>query len=206
MRKRFGRSAMWGIIAEDLPEEDNQVVLDLSLTDADGIPAPRIRYRMSENSVRLLDFHVTRATESLREAGAYETLVAPQIRETGWHLLGTCMMGMTGDLGRGPLGPHPRRPQPLHLRRQPVADLVGDEPDRDHRRARPAQRRAPHRQPPRPGGARVTTPSTPPRRARQRRHRGHARQRDPGERGGGKRGARPARRRAAPPSPAWPTC
>ena len=60
VRKRFGRSAMWGIIAEDLPEEDNQVVLDLSLTDADGIPAPRIRYRMSENSVRLLDFHVTR--------------------------------------------------------------------------------------------------------------------------------------------------
>jgi choline dehydrogenase-like flavoprotein len=94
MRKRLGRSAMWGIIAEDLPDESNRVVLDPELKDGDGIPAPKIIYRMSENSYRLLRFHQERARESLKAAGAHETIVAPLIRETGWHLLGTAKMGV----------------------------------------------------------------------------------------------------------------
>jgi choline dehydrogenase-like flavoprotein len=93
IRKRLGHSAMWGIIAEDLPDEENRVVLDPDLKDSDGIPAPKIIYRMSQNSFRLLDFHLKRAKESLEAAGAYETVIAPLIRETGWHLLGTCKMG-----------------------------------------------------------------------------------------------------------------
>jgi choline dehydrogenase-like flavoprotein len=93
IRKRLGHSAMWGIIAEDLPDEANRVVLDRKLTDRDGIPAPKIVYRMSDNSHRLLRFHLARAKESLEAAGAYETVVAPLIRETGWHLLGTARMG-----------------------------------------------------------------------------------------------------------------
>jgi choline dehydrogenase-like flavoprotein len=94
IRKRLGRSAMWGIIAEDLPDEANRVVLDPELKDGDGIPAPKVIYRMSENSYRLLRFHQERARESLQAAGAYETIVAPLIRETGWHLLGTAKMGV----------------------------------------------------------------------------------------------------------------
>jgi hypothetical protein len=39
----------------DVPEQD--VVLDPELKDGDGIPAPKIIYRMSENSYRLLRFH-----------------------------------------------------------------------------------------------------------------------------------------------------
>jgi choline dehydrogenase-like flavoprotein len=93
IRKRLGHSAMWGIIAEDLPDDENRVVLDPVLKDANGIPAPKIIYRMSENSYRLLKFHLARARESLKAAGAYETVVAPLIRETGWHLLGTTKMG-----------------------------------------------------------------------------------------------------------------
>jgi choline dehydrogenase-like flavoprotein len=93
LRKRLGRSAMWGIIAEDLPEESNRVVLDPVMTDDYGIPAAKIVYRMSENSRRMMHFHEERARESLVAAGAYETVVAPFIRATGWHLLGTAMMG-----------------------------------------------------------------------------------------------------------------
>jgi len=93
IRKRLGHSAMWGIIAEDLPDEENRIVLDPVLKDANGIPAPKIIYRMSDNSYRLLEFHLARAKESLEAAGAYETAVAPLIRETGWHLLGTSKMG-----------------------------------------------------------------------------------------------------------------
>jgi choline dehydrogenase-like flavoprotein len=93
LRKRLGHSAMWGIICEDLPEEENRIVLDPKLKDSDGIPAPKIVYRMSENSRRLLEFHLARARESLEVAGAYQTVTAPLIRETGWHLLGTAKMG-----------------------------------------------------------------------------------------------------------------
>jgi choline dehydrogenase-like flavoprotein len=84
---------MWGIIAEDLPEESNQVILDDTLTDSDGLPAPRILYRVGDNSRRIMEFHLARARESLLEAGAYETITAPRIRATGWHQLGTATMG-----------------------------------------------------------------------------------------------------------------
>ena len=93
LRARLGRSAMWGIIAEDLPEEANRVTLDPLRSDRFGIPAARLRYRLSENSRRLVAFHQARARESLAAAGAYETVVAPFIRATGWHLLGTAVMG-----------------------------------------------------------------------------------------------------------------
>ncbi len=93
IRRRLNRSAMWGIIAEDLPDDENRIVLDPDLKDGDGIAAPKIIYRMSENSYRLLEFHLARAKESLEAAGAVETVIAPLIRETGWHLLGTCKMG-----------------------------------------------------------------------------------------------------------------
>jgi choline dehydrogenase-like flavoprotein len=68
-------------------------VLDPVLKDADGVPAPKLLYRMSENSRRLLQFHLQHAKESLEAAGAYEVVIAPLIRETGWHILGTCKMG-----------------------------------------------------------------------------------------------------------------
>ncbi len=93
LRKRFGRSAVWAIIAEDLPNPDNRVTLDPILKDADGMPAPKLKYEASENSRRLLDYNQEQAQISMREAGAYETLVAPLMRESGWHLLGTVRMG-----------------------------------------------------------------------------------------------------------------
>ena len=70
VRERFGHCLSWGIFGEDLPDEDNRVTLDPALVDATGVPAPRVTYRASDNSRRLLDFHVARARESLLEAGA----------------------------------------------------------------------------------------------------------------------------------------
>jgi choline dehydrogenase-like flavoprotein len=91
--KWLGRSAIWGITAEDLPEEANAVTLDAELTDSDGIPAPKLTYRVSENARRILAFSAARAEESLSAAGAYETLSLPLMPEFGWHLLGTARMG-----------------------------------------------------------------------------------------------------------------
>ena len=63
------------------------------LVDAAGVPAPRVTYRASENSRRLLDFHVERARESLLEAGARSVDSLTLMRSAGWHLLGTARMG-----------------------------------------------------------------------------------------------------------------
>lgn len=91
--RRFGRGIIYGIQGEDLPEESNRVLLDETLTDSDGIPAPKVLYQISENSRRLLEFNVARCVEAAEAAGAVETHVVPQMRECGWHLLGTARMG-----------------------------------------------------------------------------------------------------------------
>lgn len=91
--ERYGRMGYLGVMGEDLPEASNEVVLDPHLTDAHGIPAPLVRYELSENSRRLLDHGVARASEALRAAGATAIVAANPLRPSGWHLLGTCRMG-----------------------------------------------------------------------------------------------------------------
>jgi choline dehydrogenase-like flavoprotein len=103
-QKVFGNTFEWGIMADDLPEPDNRVELDPELTDSDGIPAPKVIYSYSENTKRLLDFHIDRAKEAMWAAGAREISVRPPLsdrsqnnsgatlRATG-HLMGTARMG-----------------------------------------------------------------------------------------------------------------
>jgi choline dehydrogenase-like flavoprotein len=91
--RRFGHFAGIGVTGEDLPEECNEVALDPVLTDAHGIPAPLVRYRLSENSLAMLHHGIARATEALEAAGAIETIPNLTAQKVGWHLLGTCRMG-----------------------------------------------------------------------------------------------------------------
>ncbi len=93
VERRFGHSLVWGIIGEDLPEEANRVVLDPEVTDTDGIPAPKLIYKVSQNSHDMLRFHVARLLEAVEAGGAIETNVVHQVPDTGWHLIGTCTMG-----------------------------------------------------------------------------------------------------------------
>ncbi|HET8571563.1 MAG TPA: GMC family oxidoreductase [Candidatus Limnocylindria bacterium] len=93
LRSHLGHGANWGLFGEDLPDEANRVTLSSTVTDSSGIAAPQIDYAMSENSRRMLDFHIERATESLTEAGAYKVEVDRLMRYSGWHLLGTARMG-----------------------------------------------------------------------------------------------------------------
>jgi choline dehydrogenase-like flavoprotein len=93
VRNRLGRGASWGLFGEDLPDESNQVTLSTSATDSSGLPAPELHYRVSDNSRRLLDFHIAKASESLVEAGAHTVEVDRLMRYSGWHLLGTARMG-----------------------------------------------------------------------------------------------------------------
>jgi choline dehydrogenase-like flavoprotein len=93
VRERFGHCLTWGIFGEDLPDEDNRVELDTTKADSSGLPGAKVVYRTSDNSRRLLDFHVARARESLEEAGATSVEQLTLMRNAGWHLLGTARMG-----------------------------------------------------------------------------------------------------------------
>lgn len=90
---RFGRLACLTIIAEDLPEADNRVTLDPQLKDAHGIPAPKIRYTLGENTRRMLAHGMSRGKELMKAAGATRTAAFGPVRQTGWHLMGTTRMG-----------------------------------------------------------------------------------------------------------------
>lgn len=84
------------VVTEDLPEETNCVTLDPDLTDSDGIPAPKINYRLGENTRRMLRHGEERAAELLLAAGAKRVLAKGDDKvwwRAGWHQMGTCRMG-----------------------------------------------------------------------------------------------------------------
>jgi choline dehydrogenase-like flavoprotein len=85
------------VVCEDLPELENCVELDPELVDRSGIPAPRVRYRLGENSAKMIQHGAARACEVLEAAGAKETVVQAPARAAGWHLLGTARMGTDPD-------------------------------------------------------------------------------------------------------------
>ncbi|MFU8817758.1 MAG: GMC family oxidoreductase [Pseudomonadales bacterium] len=92
-RQLFNRITGMVAICEDLPEEHNTVTLDPHLTDAHGIPAPRIDYTLSANSRTMLDHAIARGTEVLRAAGAHDIMTEGPLSIGGWHLMGTARMG-----------------------------------------------------------------------------------------------------------------
>jgi choline dehydrogenase-like flavoprotein len=90
----FNRAATLVVFCEDLPEDHNRVSLSDELTDSDGLPAPKLHYRVSQNSRKLLEFNTARAAEALHEAGAKDSFVTVVNPEAGGaHLLGTARMG-----------------------------------------------------------------------------------------------------------------
>ncbi len=103
---RFGRSVSLTVTCDDLPEEHNRIALHDTARDRVGLPVPRMIYRVGDNSQRMLDHSIARATEALRAAGAREIAVNPLTRNAGFHLMGTARMGaddisgVTDDLGR----------------------------------------------------------------------------------------------------------
>jgi choline dehydrogenase-like flavoprotein len=95
MKSSVGHMLQWAIVPEDLPEESNRVTLSPDLKDSDGLPAPKIHYRVSENTRKMLDFHIERAFDSHQAAGAYKWWVggAKGTQSGSGHNTGTARMG-----------------------------------------------------------------------------------------------------------------
>ena len=92
-RERFGRAVALMVLAEDLPEEHNQVTLDTELADSHSIPAPKVQYTISENTDKMLAHGVEMASQVMETAGAREIFVSFLEHNAGAHLLGTARMG-----------------------------------------------------------------------------------------------------------------
>ncbi len=90
---RFDHICGFTVCAEDLAEPRNQIALSGKLFDSDGLPAPKMIYRVSENARRALDFGLDRAGEVLRAGGAKSLYRTPLRDQAGFHLMGTARMG-----------------------------------------------------------------------------------------------------------------
>jgi choline dehydrogenase-like flavoprotein len=91
MRERFGHTATWILLAEDLPDEANHVELSATLADSSGIVAPKVVYRLADNTHAMIDWNVERVRESFAEAGARRTEVTRY--PANGHFMGTARMG-----------------------------------------------------------------------------------------------------------------
>ena len=81
------------VSAEDLPDPENRVALSSTRVDTDGVPLPRMIYRVSANSRAILDFGIERGSEVLRAAGATAIEPTRLKAQAGFHLMGTARMG-----------------------------------------------------------------------------------------------------------------
>ena len=93
LKQCFPRTLEWGIVGEDLPDDANAVTLHAALKDSDGLPAPKVTYRLSDNTREMAGFHISRAEEALRAAGAATVSATPLMPEGTGHLFGTARMG-----------------------------------------------------------------------------------------------------------------
>lgn len=93
VKDTLGKTIGMGIIIEDLPELHNTVTLDPNIKDSNGIPAPKINYKLSENSRKMLAHGLAKGKEVMMSAGATKAMTFGPVRNTGWHLMGTAKMG-----------------------------------------------------------------------------------------------------------------
>ena len=118
VRERFGRTALWLILAEDLPDPENRVVLADELTDEYGIPAPARGVPAGGERApapRLASrtgFGVTRSGRGV------EGRAIPRARTQRPHDGNRASRHRSADVGRRSLVHGARRPEPRCRRQQ----------------------------------------------------------------------------------------
>ncbi|SBS40442.1 Fructose dehydrogenase large subunit [Marinomonas spartinae] len=90
--KFYKKQIAISIICDDLPQESNCVELS-DVNDRFGTPGVKIKYEVSENTLRMMKDGMANAREILSLAGANKTYAYGPVRNTGWHIMGTCKMG-----------------------------------------------------------------------------------------------------------------
>ncbi len=90
--KFYKKQLSIAIICDDLPHPNNYLELS-DEKDKFGTPGIKINYKVSENTLKMMKDGMNKAKEILKLAGARKTYAYGPVRNTGWHLMGTCKMG-----------------------------------------------------------------------------------------------------------------
>jgi choline dehydrogenase-like flavoprotein len=93
LEHHLNHEAVVWVSGDDEPEPHNRVELDWDHTDAWGMPGVTTHYTLSDNSRRMGEAAIARATELCHAAGADSVRCFGFDQLMGWHLLGTARMG-----------------------------------------------------------------------------------------------------------------
>jgi choline dehydrogenase-like flavoprotein len=97
LEHHLNHEAVCWVCGDDEPEPHNRVELDHERTDGFGLPGVVTHYTLSENSRRIGEAGIEKATELCYAAGADSVRVLGFDTLLGWHLLGTARMGSDPD-------------------------------------------------------------------------------------------------------------
>ena len=89
----FNHTSHLTVITHDLPEASNFVSLSKQVDQFNSL-IPSVSYSLSDNTKNMLSHGLDNARRVLYASGAKKTFVSGPVRETGWHALGTCRMGL----------------------------------------------------------------------------------------------------------------
>lgn len=89
----FKKQLSISIICDDLPQTTNYLELS-DKRDKFGTPGVKINYKLSENTSKMMKDGMAKAKDIMKLAGAKKTYAFGPVRNTGWHLMGTCKMGV----------------------------------------------------------------------------------------------------------------
>jgi choline dehydrogenase-like flavoprotein len=90
----YRRQLAISVICEDLPLPSNRVRLDPNSSDRFGVPGIKVDYALQDNARKMMTHGMGNARKLLIEAGAKRTFSYGPVRNTGWHIMGTCRMGV----------------------------------------------------------------------------------------------------------------
>lgn len=93
-RSFYGKQSVIAIICEDIPEVKNQIMLDYECLDRFGQPGVKVSYKLHENTKKMLIHGMNNARKLMKEAGAKKSYAHGPVKNTGWHIMGTCKMGL----------------------------------------------------------------------------------------------------------------
>jgi choline dehydrogenase-like flavoprotein len=89
----FGKSMSLTVTCEDIPEPENCIEINMHTQDKFGMPIAAMRYRLGDNTRRLRDYGIERASDWLNEAGANRLAITRLSVQAGFHIMGTAPMG-----------------------------------------------------------------------------------------------------------------
>ena len=90
----YRRQLAISVICEDLPSPDNRVRLNAGSADRFGVPGIKVDYTLQDNARKMMTHGMGNARQVLIQAGARRIFAYGPVRNAGWHIMGTCRMGV----------------------------------------------------------------------------------------------------------------